>query len=96
MANLQAWWTNFSAYVATLQTQEGKINSWQYLAMLAAVLFVILLFMLILYIIKSGQMHRERKIKEKISTLISHLCDVYSQVEEVDFEKGEATVYAMN
>ena len=95
MANLQAWWTNFSAYVATLQTQEGKINSWQYLAMLAAVLFVILLFMLILYIIKSGQMHRERKIKEKISTLISHLCDVYSQVEEVDFEKGVATVYAM-
>ena len=95
MANLQAWWTNFSAYMATLQTQEGKINSWQYLVMLAAALFVILLFMLILYIIKSGQMHRERKIKEKISTLISHLCDVYSQVEEVDFEKGEATVYAM-
>jgi len=27
--------------------------------------------------------------------LISHLCDVYTQVEEVDFDKGETTVYAM-
>ena len=95
MANLQAWWTNFSAYMATLTTQEGKINSWQYLAMLLGAAVVLLLLLLILYIMKSGQMHRERKVKERISTLISHLCDIYTQVEEVDFDKGEATVYSM-
>jgi len=95
MANLQAWWTNFSAYMATLTTQEGKLNSWQYLAMLVGALCFFLLLLLILYVIKSGQCNRERKIKEKISILISHLCDVYTQVEEVDFDKGETTVYAM-
>ena len=87
MANLQAWWTNFSAYMATLTTQEGKLNSWQYLAMLVGVLCFFLLLLLILYVIKSGQCNRERKIKEKISKTTSAIIPVHVFGNACDVEK---------
>lgn len=95
MVNLGAWWNNLQAYIGNMATPDGKVANWQHLVTALGIMALLLVFMLILYIMKSGQMHRERKGKEKISRLIAHLCDVYEQVEEVDFDNKIATVYTI-
>ena len=95
MVNLAAIQANAQNFQAYLTTPEGQLGTWHYLTVgLGCVLFLVLL-LLILYAMKSGQMHRERKRKEEIATLIAHLCEAYDRVEELDLDNKTATVYSM-
>lgn len=93
MTNLQGQISNFLAWVATA---EGKAASWNNLLICFSVAAILAFVLLVLYLYKSRQMHRERELKDKIALLILHLCDAYDQVEEWNFDSKTAAVYSVD
>lgn len=53
----------------------------------------ILVLLLIAYRFRVHQLRRERKLRYRISGMISHLCDTYDSLEDVDWKKQKAFRY---
>lgn len=89
---LQAQANNFFAWVVTEIAKLAGNNNLG--AGFSAVAFIAIL-LLIMYLLKSKQVNKERQIKNKIALLILHLCDAYAQVEEWNFDNKTASVYSV-
>lgn len=88
--------SHFQGWNAYLTTDAGRLAAWPYVWTGLKILLALVILLLVLYQYRARQVRRQRGIKYRLSKLISHLCDTYEQMEDIDWKNQIYYTYVIH